>query len=71
MRSIDELCNNFEAACQSGNIPRPEEYLIQAPEAIRLQLLKELLQLEVYYSKSAPPDFISYAQRFPNIDRIH
>ncbi len=70
MRSIDELCNNFEAACQSGNIPRPEDYLDRAPESIRMQLLKELLQLEVYYSKSAPPDFISYAQRFPNIDRI-
>ena len=70
MLVVDDLCNRFEAACQSGSTPQLEEYINAAPEAIRMRLMKELLSLEVYYSKAAPPDFIAYAQRFPNIDRI-
>ena len=70
MLVVDDLCNRFEAACQKGTKPQLEEYVDAAPEAIRMRLIKELLSLEVYYSKAAPPDFIAYAQRFPNIDRI-
>jgi PAS domain S-box-containing protein len=55
-RQMDRLCDAFEDACKSGQVPRIDDYLNSAPEAARPALLRELARLDEYYrTDSAPP----------------
>jgi hypothetical protein len=45
MRRVDAVCDRFEAALQSGEVPRIEFYLGLVPDSARLVLLGELLSL--------------------------
>ena len=48
---VDEVCDRYEAAWQSGWRPRLEDYLGEAPEPQRTNLLHELIRLEVEYGR--------------------
>jgi hypothetical protein len=48
---VDEVCEHFEAAWQSGGRPRLEDYLGGAAEPQRTELLHELILLEFEYSR--------------------
>jgi serine/threonine protein kinase/formylglycine-generating enzyme required for sulfatase activity len=48
-RRLDRLCRQFEKSWQTGDCPRLEDYLAQAPEEERTALLEELLSLELEY----------------------
>jgi RNA polymerase sigma factor (sigma-70 family) len=67
---VDEVCERFEAALQSGGRPRLEDYLAGAPEPQRTELLHELILLEVEYGRrqGEPPQPDRYLSRFPDLD---
>jgi len=44
---IDQLCDDFESACSSGERPDLMAFLNRAPEKLREQLLRELLASEL------------------------
>jgi tRNA A-37 threonylcarbamoyl transferase component Bud32 len=64
---VDAVCEQFEAAWQSGGQPRLEDYLGGAHEPERTALLGELLRLEVEYRLRAGETLPAeeYRQRFP------
>jgi hypothetical protein len=45
MRRVDEVCDRFEAASQSGAAPQIDVYLGLVPDSARLVLMGELLAL--------------------------
>jgi serine/threonine protein kinase len=74
---VDRVCNAFETAWKAvaagGQRPTIEQYLADAPEAVREVLLRELLDLEVAYRKQLgeQPTLDEYRQRFPDFfDRM-
>src|SRR5947209_14921203 len=63
------MCLRFEAACQAGQCPRPEDFLGDAAGRERSALLRELIRLEVHYRRQrgeAPPEE-EYRRRFPEL----
>jgi len=67
-RQVDEVCDAFEKAWQSGLRPRIEEHLGQTPEPARIVLLDELLKLDMAYRRRSGerPRLREYSERFPN-----
>jgi serine/threonine-protein kinase len=67
---VDEVCERFEAAWQSGGRPRLEDCLGEAADPQRTDLLHELILLEVEYRRrqgeNPRPD--EYQNRFPGLD---
>lgn len=53
-RSIDQVCNDFEAAWKSGEQPQIEDFLDRFPTQLRLAGLKELVILDDHYRARAP-----------------
>jgi hypothetical protein len=72
LQCVDQVCDAFEAAWKAAadGSPRPriEDYLADAPEAARADLLRELLVLDVTYrrrvAETPTPD--GYRQQFPD-----
>ncbi len=65
---VDEVCDCFEAAWKLGQRPHLEDYLGDAPEPMRLILLRELVVVEIQYRRwcgelVALPE---YQRRFPH-----
>src|SRR5579885_404709 len=46
---LDPLCDGFEDAWRAGQQPQIEDYLEQVPPQARSLLLRELLELELFY----------------------
>ena len=69
LRKIDAICIDFEKACLADKRPLPERLLLEVSPDLRVTLLKELLKLEIHYSKAIVTDLETYAERFPDIDR--
>src|SRR5262249_25850092 len=67
---VDEVCDRYEAAWQSGWRPRLEDYLGEAPEPQRTNLLHELIRLEVEYGRRQGEALRQgeYLSRFPGLD---
>src|SRR5438552_15739656 len=66
---LDPVCDRFEEAWRAGGSPRLEDFLLEAAEADRPALLRELLALELDYrgrrgERPVPED---YLQRFPEL----
>jgi tRNA A-37 threonylcarbamoyl transferase component Bud32 len=55
-RKVDEVCDRFERSWQSGERPRVEDFLGDAPEQERAALLGELLYLELDYRFPGNPE---------------
>jgi serine/threonine protein kinase len=64
---IDEICDDFEAACRAGTEPNIERYLGEARGPIRTVLLRELLAAEVEqrFRQGQRPQPGEYLDRFP------
>jgi serine/threonine protein kinase len=67
LKEIDSVCDDFEIACRAAEKPRIEEYVAQASERVRIDLLRELLRVEIACRQErdetiTPQD---YTPRFP------
>jgi serine/threonine protein kinase/WD40 repeat protein len=64
---INEVCNRFELAWQAGQRPRIEDYLGDAAEPERSDLVRELVALDIDYRRQAGehPSEDEYRARFP------
>ncbi len=51
LQQIDSCCDAFEAAWLAGDRPALEDFLDRAPAAVRNQLLRELLAIELEYRR--------------------
>src|SRR5437870_3871547 len=55
VKRVDKVCDRFEAAWRTapstGQRPRIEDYLADAPASERAALLRELLRMELEYCK--------------------
>jgi hypothetical protein len=71
---LDPVCARFEAACKSASstdpLPRPEDYLGEAPYPDQTLLLQELVALELAYRRrrGEAVTAAAYRERFPNLD---
>jgi WD40 repeat protein/tetratricopeptide (TPR) repeat protein len=69
-RQVDEVCNRFEAAWNGPAPPRIEDFLGATAGTARAALLRELIELDVYYRRrhgqECGPD--AYRGRFPELD---
>jgi tetratricopeptide (TPR) repeat protein len=67
---INEVCNRFELAWQTGPRPRLEDFLSDTPEPERSALLRELIALDIDYRRRAGenPTAEEYRERFPAVD---
>jgi serine/threonine protein kinase len=68
---FDLLCDRFEAACKDPQqAPRLEDFLAEAPAACHGELLREMLQIELWWrgQRGEKLTLADYAQRFP--DRV-
>ena len=64
---IDEQCNAFEQAFQSGQEPRAEQFLAKVDEPLRNILLPELLHLELHYRSDCSR--AELGDRFPQLEQ--
>jgi WD40 repeat protein len=66
-RQLDRMCDLFERRWRAGQRPRIEEFLSDATEPMRSQLLGELLALEVTYRQrqGEAVSLDEYRSRFP------
>src|SRR5262249_33926420 len=68
---VDEVCDRFEVAWQTGQRPAIEAYLADVPESARLVLVRELILFEAAgrrrAGEAAQPE--DYRGRFPDVDR--
>jgi WD40 repeat protein/serine/threonine protein kinase/tetratricopeptide (TPR) repeat protein len=71
---VEEACDRFEAAWQTGQRPRIEDYIRDAAESVKPALLRELLALELEYRRrtSENPTLNEYLARFPQfVGQVH
>jgi hypothetical protein len=62
-RSVDRLCDRFEAAWRDGSRPALEAFLAEAPATCRPEALRQLLLLDIEYRRRAgevpaPEDYL-------------
>src|SRR5947209_6787865 len=67
LEQIDQVCGRFEAAWESGDRPRVEDYLGAVAEQYRPALLRDLLaaELEARRRRGEQPEPHEYQDRFP------
>jgi serine/threonine protein kinase len=67
---INAALNRFEQAWKTGQRPRIEEFLGDAPEPVRSALLRELIALDIEYRRQAgeQPQAADYHVQFPSLD---
>jgi serine/threonine protein kinase len=71
---IDSICDRFEAAWRTGKKPQIEEFLQEARDVPRTQLLQAMLAVDIQYRQKAGEDLNEedYRRRFPeNLETIH
>ena len=67
---LEPLCDEFEAAFETGSMPSIDAFLQRAPEPTRAALLKELLVLEFRMGNSGSIDLQAYEARFPAFPEV-
>jgi serine/threonine protein kinase len=69
---LDAACDRFEAAWKEGRRPRIEDFLGEAAEAERTELLRALLDLELDFRRGAgeAPTPDEYHRRFPEHSQL-
>ncbi len=67
LSQIDEFCDRFDLELVTGDCPRIESFLAEAPEVTHDGLLAELLAMELEYRtrQGESPRQDEYVQRFP------
>jgi serine/threonine-protein kinase len=68
-RRVDQACNRFERAWQSGAPPQIEDFLSASSDAEHTALLHELILLDIDYRRQhgQEPQPHDYASRFPHL----
>jgi WD40 repeat protein/tetratricopeptide (TPR) repeat protein len=66
-RQINQLCDRFEAEWQAGAEPIVENYIADAAEPARHELVRELLKLDIHYRRERGDTLVprDYVARFP------
>ncbi|MGF1581896.1 MAG: protein kinase [Gemmataceae bacterium] len=69
-QQLDKICDGFESRWQAGEKPRIEDYLREAQESGQRELLRELVQIDVYYRQQLNDRVAAadYLERFPELD---
>jgi serine/threonine-protein kinase len=69
-RRVDQLCNRYETAWRGDHRPRIDDFLAEAEDLARPVLLRELVELEVFYRRSRGEvcRLEEYGTRFPLLD---
>ena len=72
LKSIDAVCDRFEAEWRTGGRPDLAFYLSQAPKGGRASLLRDLLNLDLEYRlrRGDQPDPASYGHQFPELVHV-
>ena len=67
LSEIDKFCDRFDLELVTGDCPRIESFLAEAPEEVHDELLAELLAMELEYRtrQGETPRQDEYVQRFP------
>ena len=65
---FETLCGEFESAWQSGRRPEIRDFVARAAESERPPLLRELIQIELWWrlDESPSPSESEYQSRFPD-----
>jgi serine/threonine protein kinase len=68
LQCLERACDAFERAWQAGQRPSIEQFLAEAPERVRPELLGNLLDLEVAYRQrqGEKTTLAEYEKRFPD-----
>ena len=71
LQRLNRVCNEFESACQSGQLPEIDDYLTQVDAANRATLLRQLIPLHIdaRQKRGESPVVENYASKYPQIDR--
>jgi serine/threonine-protein kinase len=67
-RSVDAVCNRFEAAWRSGSLPLLDDFLGDWSGQQRTKLLRELVLLDIHYRRQREMPEDNYADRFSDFD---
>ena len=69
---IDRLCDAFEAAWIAGPRPQIDDYLLGASDKLRHDLLRELLQIDLFYRRrqGENPSPATTRHGFPTLKRV-
>jgi hypothetical protein len=71
---VDKICDRFESAWNAcpdfSHRPKIEDFFCNVPETVHAALLRELISLDIYYSRlrGHTPDIENYLARFPQSD---
>jgi eukaryotic-like serine/threonine-protein kinase len=70
LRRINEICDKFEAQWVAGGRPAISDYLLQAAEALRTRLVRDLIDIEWFYRfrQCESPQVDAYLEQFPEVD---
>jgi serine/threonine protein kinase len=70
LQRIDEICDRFEEAWQTGQRPRLDDYLGDTSECERSALVRELIALDIDYRRKEgeTPQVEEYRAQFPSLD---
>ena len=70
--TLDKICDDFEVAYKRHEKPRIEQYLESVPAAKRAELLRELLQIELWWRRGEQPASTAteYIARFPELSDV-
>jgi WD40 repeat protein/tetratricopeptide (TPR) repeat protein len=71
-RQVDQICDRFEAAWNTGEQPAIEAYLAGVTGPLPSVLLRELICLDAYYRRlrGEVPRPVDYAARFPQLSAL-
>jgi serine/threonine-protein kinase len=69
-RQVEEVCDAFEAGWRTGDRPDIASAVADLPEPVRSAVLRELVELDVYYRRRTgeAPAAADYSGRFPDLD---
>jgi eukaryotic-like serine/threonine-protein kinase len=69
-RHVDRLCDAFEAAWIAGPQPKIDDHLLGTTEELRRQLVRELIQIDLFYRRGRgdSPQASDYSGPFPNAE---
>jgi eukaryotic-like serine/threonine-protein kinase len=69
-RHVDRLCDAFEAAWIAGPQPNIDDFLLGTSDSLRRELVRELIQLDLFYRqrRGEDPQPIDFRRQFPDLE---
>jgi WD40 repeat protein/serine/threonine protein kinase len=68
--AVDDVCDAFESAWQSGSRPSIDDAIAELTGETRLAAIRELIELDIFYRRKSGdrPTATDYSARFPEVD---